>query len=618
MKKNLLLILALLLAMGSFGQFKSSMIKNRPVAPALHVTTFDLQNVVGQAISNNIVTNKSIMDDPVSSITRYDQQTNDAIDRRIFLYPDGTIGTAATWSQQDASFTDRGTGYNYWDGSAFGPLPDARIETVRTGWPCYFPLGAGEFVVSHEAAGNLVLNSRPVKGTGAWTQKILPNTVPSGVPVMLWPRACTNGANRMNIHLLALTEPVGNGGAIYNGLDGALMYCRSLDGGVTFSAWSQIPGLTSTDYTFFAGDSYAFAEPKGDTIAFTVGGDVMDLLLMKSVDNGTTWTKTVIWHSLYNLGGTSPSFYNACNGSQAVVLDNAGFAHVACGYAQDSAYNASNHYYSRTANGIVYWNEHMGQLPQLLDPDTLTKHHQIGGWLKDTSVFSFPLANLTVWGGGLTNYPQLVIDKKDKIFLIYGGATTLVDPNGNNFHHIFGRDGTLSGDTVYWSNDTIVDITGDFLTYSFSDCVYASAAPTTEDNYVYLLYQKDDYAGSFIQAQTPGQASASDNSISLLKWTKPINVGVTEKHEKPSFSVTQNYPNPVNGLTRVNVYLQNSGSLSLKVTNLTGQTLMNMEKSNAQAGVNQFVIDGTQLSSGVYFYTVKQGDKSITKKMIVQ
>ena len=59
---------------------------------------------------------------------------------------------------------------------------------------------------------------------------------------------------------------------------------------------------TSADYTFFEGDSYAFAEPEGNTIAFTAGGDVIDLFLMKSIDNGTTWTKTVIWQSLYNLG----------------------------------------------------------------------------------------------------------------------------------------------------------------------------------------------------------------------------------------------------------------------------------------------------------------------------
>jgi hypothetical protein len=104
----------------------------------------------------------------------------------------------------------------------------------------------------------------------------------------------------------------------------------------------------------------------------------------------------------------------------------------------------------------------------------------------------------------------------------------------------------------------------------------------------------------------------------LHQWIITEPWGIPEKHDKPAFSVGQNFPNPVEGMTKVNVYLMNSGDLSLKVTNLTGQTLMNMEKSNVQPGVSQFVIDASTLPAGVYFYTVKQGDQSITRKMIVQ
>ena len=623
MKKILFFILAISVALSSSAQPNGSMLKRvNHIAPALGISNIDLPTVVGQLHPNNLVSNKGVLDDPESSVTIYDEQTNDAMQRRVFLYSDGTVGTTATWSQLDSPFTDRGTGYNYFDGTAFGTEPTARIESVRTGWSNYCPFGAnGELVISHEGSGNLIMCSRTTKGTGAWTQKVLPNSLPTGVTVMLWPRVVTNGTDRTNIHIIALTEPVANGGTKYNGIDGALLYCNSLDGGVTFSAWTQLPGLTSTYYSFFPGDAYSFAEPKGDTLAFTIGADVTDLILMKSTDNGTTWAKTVIWHSLYDLGGTSPHFFNCPGGSQTVVLDNNGIAHVACEFNQDSAYNASNHYYSRRAYGIIYWNENMAQLRQDCDWDSLYKSHQMIGWLKDTSVNSFPIANLTEMGGSLTRYPQLVIDNNNKIFLVYAGATTLTDPDGNNFHHIFGRDGTLSADTVRWSNDTLVDITSDFLQFYFSDCEFPSVSPTTDDN-VYILFQKDDYAGSYVQSTTQsgyvGQSTPDNNSIILHKWLKPIAVGVNEKHEIPAFTVGQNFPNPVDGLTKVNVYLMNSGNLSLKVTNLTGQTLMSMEKSNVLPGVSQFVIDASQLSAGVYFYTVKQGDKSITKKMVIE
>jgi hypothetical protein len=623
MKKFLFVILAACLALTSMAQSKGSMLyRGKQIAPAIGISNIDNPTVVGRLNPNTIVSNKRILDDPASSVTLYDEQTNASMASRCYLYPDGTVGTTATWSQVATPFADRGAGYNYYDGTSFGPEPTARIETIRTGWSNYQPFGAnGEIVISHQAAGNLVMCSRTTKGTGAWAQQVLPNALPSGVVGMFWPRMVTNGTNHTNIHVIALTEPVANGGALYNGMDGAPLYCNSLDGGVTFSAWTQLPGMTSADYSFIEGDSYSFAEPKGNTIAFTMGGDVLDLFLMKSTDNGTTWTKTVIWHSLYDLNGSSPHFFNCPGGSQSVVLDNTGTAHVAVEFSQDSAYAASNHYYNRTAYGIIYWNEHMAQLRQDCDWDSLFKSHQMIAWLKDTNVIHFPLANLTETGGPLTRYPQLVIDDNNKIFLVYSAATMLTDPSGNNFHHLFGRDGTLSADTVLWSNDTLVEITSDFLQFYFSECTFPAVSPTTDANSVYILFQKDDYAGSYVQSIGAigfvGQSSPDSNYMVLHQWTKPINVGIHEQNAKPAFTVGQNFPNPVDGLTKVNVYLMNSGDLSLKLTNLTGQTLMNMEKSNVQPGVSQFVIDASQLPAGVYFYTVKQGDKSSTKKMIV-
>jgi hypothetical protein len=106
--------------------------------------------------------------------------------------------------------------------------------------------------------------------------------------------------------------------------------------------------------------------------------------------------------------------------------------------------------------------------------------------------------------------------------------------------------------------------------------------------------------------------------MTLIKWEKPVWTGVNEKQEKPTFSVSQNFPNPFNGLTKINVYLQNAGDLSLTVTNLTGQTIMRQEKTNISPGVTEFVIDGSLLIPGVYFYTVKQEERSITKKMVVE
>ena len=205
--------------------------------------------------------------------------------------------------------------------------------------------------------------------------------------------------------------------------------------------------------------------------------------------------------------------------------------------------------------------------------------------MKDTLLFNqtiIPVYKTTTWYVSQNSNPELVIDEHNKVFLVWAGGNSLVDADGFNMRYIYGRDGVLTpgGNDILWHNDTLVDITGDWIQYNFAECMYPSASPNS-DGYVYILFQKDDWAGSYVKSignsGAWGQTSPSDNSIVLLKWMKPIFGGVNEKKEKPTFSIGQNFPNPVNGLTKVNVYLQYGGDLSLKVTNLTGQTLMSME-----------------------------------------
>ncbi len=573
------------------------------------------ESMIGTKPLPPLPSNKQIMDDPVTMISRYDLQTNSSDQNRIYLYPDGTIGATGMLAHLD-SYTDRGTGYNYFDGTSWGPLPDIRIENEKAGWPSYAPFGAtGEIVVTHANTAGLIIASCPVKGTGSWTTSILPGP-PTAVDIS-WPRTVTNGPNHNYIHILAVTY------VAYQGMTNQLLYYRSLDGGVTWDKNNYIiPEMISTDYTNYGADIYTWAEPHGDTLAFTVGDSWMDQFIMKSTDNGTTWTKTIIYNSPYNLGGNSPGFFYCPDGTSAIAMDKTGMVHVLFGLQSDSGSPTAG-YYRPYTEGLIYWNETMPQLPDDLDPASLFASGNYIAWVKDTMVFYPPSGvTLAAYYSSLTSNPQLVIDNDNKVFALWAGATLLVDPNNYTLRHLFGRDGLLNADgTVTWHNDTLVDLTGDWIQYNFAECMYPSASPTS-DGYVYILFQRDDYGGAYMKGNGvsgyAGQTAPDDNFFTVLKWQKPIWVGVNEKHEKPTFSIGQNFPNPVTGSTIINVYLQNSGDLSLRITNITGQDVMSLEKSNVPAGVSQFIVDCSKLASGVYFYTVKQGDAQITKKMIVQ
>ena len=570
--------------------------------------------------------NRSVLDDPNTMVSRYDLQSNGTNGMaRIYMWPDGKICVGQTWSAQDASYSDRGTGYNFYDGSSWGPLPTARQESLRTGWPDLQPWGAnGECLVAHQSGTTpLIFATRATRGTGAWTEQFI--DAPTGAAGMLWPRMVTNGPDHTNIHIICLTSPTGNGGTTYNGMDGALLYIRSTDGGATWTDWQQLDGMTTNEYISFTADIYAWAQPIGNTLAFTVGDSWQDQFLMKSMDNGDTWTKTIIWPCPYNFwaGGDSvPRFY-CPDGTMAVALDQGGTAHVTFGLQIGSGDVNGGKYWVPYTDGLIYWNENQPQITSL-EWDSVIANNQLIGWVKDTNVFYPPTGvKLAHYYCSMTSNPGIVIDEGDNMFVIWSGVLPLLDPDNFYLRHIYERTALIHPDgSVMWQ-DSLTDITSDFLQYNWTECYYPDIAQNSDDN-IYVVFQADDLAGSYVKGVNisgySGQTSVTDNNFIVVKRAKTdLYVGTDNKKDtKPLFDVAQNSPNPVNGLTNVNFNIQKPGNVLLEVTNLAGQKVISMEKSNLTAGTYRFTIDGSQLASGLYFYTVKFNNESITKKMIIE
>lgn len=94
--------------------------------------------------------------------------------------------------------------------------------------------------------------------------------------------------------------------------------------------------------------------------------------------------------------------------------------------------------------------------------------------------------------------------------------------------------------------------------------------------------------------------------------------GIGDKETGFAGKVSQNYPNPFSKTSVVNVDLKEKGNLTLVVTNLVGQQVMQIDRGEVPAGNYQFTIDGTKLGNGIYFYTVNSGKGSVTKKMVIE
>ncbi|MEW6196647.1 MAG: T9SS type A sorting domain-containing protein [Bacteroidota bacterium] len=102
---------------------------------------------------------------------------------------------------------------------------------------------------------------------------------------------------------------------------------------------------------------------------------------------------------------------------------------------------------------------------------------------------------------------------------------------------------------------------------------------------------------------------------------------VKEEEMPNSFVLHQNYPNPFNPSTTISYKLQASSYVTLKVYDILGREVATLVDEFKQAGIynSEFSISQTngrqvlnsQLSSGVYFYTLRAGDYLETKKMVL-
>jgi len=84
------------------------------------------------------------------------------------------------------------------------------------------------------------------------------------------------------------------------------------------------------------------------------------------------------------------------------------------------------------------------------------------------------------------------------------------------------------------------------------------------------------------------------------------------------FSLAQNYPNPFNPSTTISYYLPVGGTVSLKIFSTHGEEVATLLQENQSAGEHSmlFVAPGS-LASGVYFYQLRLGNFSQTKKLVL-
>jgi hypothetical protein len=652
MRKVLLLSLSLALGFSAFAQqrvakndIRSAQAKaekvsmgNEKINPAT--------NFAPQTAKSVVVNRYDDVLDGETMMTMYDLQSNHFCSNRMYAMENGSAAIVATFSHEpNQSASDRGTGYNFYNGETgeWLDMPEERVESMRTGWPTIAPYGdRGEILISHAP---MRCWTREVAGEGEWVYRGELPISPEGFPYAddaSWPRVATSGDNHNIIHVIGDIQHSGDVTEHYQ------VYLRSEDAEnwtITYSPLEQV-GFESTGG--FSAEDYAIAA-NGHNVAILYTGSMTNSVWMfKSTDDGLTWNARRVWEDPYegisledpNLVYTD-TLYRPMSG--AVVIDNGGVVHVALNVLEmahwaDTEPGYYSYFYGRMVDGILYWNDtqegpvqsedgnphHAARLwwPIPEEPGYVRMHADSTKWIGYIPMYEgYEWDNDKFYHGddyhprfySASGHPALSCDPYGNICCAFSSpCVRRLDDNGTYYYRSI-YTSYYNVDKGYWEQD-VEDLCDEEVNFMFlySDNLYTLSAPNTyKPGEFWIGFQSDDLIGLY-WGTGAAQTQASENIIHAMRIdAEDEYVSVPENYEAKDV-VYNIYPNPATDY--VVVKSSQDVEANISIVNLVGQTVKQFNKS-LKTGENSISID---LKSGIYFCTISANGFNKTIKFVVK
>ncbi len=443
--------------------------------------------------------------------TTYDLQTNATMARRVVRWADGKEAAAWTLSLQfSPSYSDRGAGYNYHDGTSWQPEPTARIEPYRNGWPTIGTYEQGgttyEYVLSHMLDpsngyyGGFFFSTR-ARGASSWNTTEVFHKDDIG-DTLLWPVTASSGDY---IYVVC-----NNREGVVNGVLRPVLFSRYQ---ISTSQWIDsfiaLPGYDSSQYYSGGGDEYNI-DARDSIVAVVIGGLGTHLTLWKSTDWGNTWTKKFVDRfpiDAYNDKTLLTDTPWTNDGSVSVVIDGNGTAHVAWGMTRSVNLDTTDGGISFFPGiGLIgYWNETMpedttGTMDSFMVIASIYDRH-------NDDVITITSASIQSGSNGGARYTNtsacshvnLAIDDQGKLFAVYDCLIdSVLSIDGINYRDVYVVYSTDQGATWSWPP---ANISGDYI----SEDVFGFVARHVDDS-LHITFQED---------ATPGNAVQGSHGITL-------------------------------------------------------------------------------------------------------
>jgi hypothetical protein len=262
---------------------------------------------------------------------------------------------------------------------------------------------------------------------------------------------------------------------------------------------------------------------------------------------------------------------------------------------------------------LVYWNSADEQLIELTDP-AIARHPVLG----DSIELYFPGRG---WGMG---YPNIATGPSGEVIAAWQQAE-LVDPN--NLRYVFGLQGGVPTVKLFATDIYAAMSLDNGQTWSQPFKLAGEEGQMDHfpqigqievvggEYHIHLLWFYDTNPGESINAESDFSEGAwiyQEVVVEIGTGIEPDGSMIAE-----GFQLRQNYPNPFNPVTAISFTMNRASKVNLEVYNVLGEKVATLVNGQKPAGEHVVEFDATNLSSGLYFYTLTAGEFKETRKMVL-
>jgi len=263
-----------------------------------------------------------------------------------------------------------------------------------------------------------------------------------------------------------------------------------------------------------------------------------------------------------------------------------------------------------------------------------------GGW--DAYLFKLSAFGDSVWARGVGNGAQdegtSIMTLADSSGFVFTGVTVSINPgDADAFLSRADNDGNVIWTQTYGDGEE--EYGQSVATTPDGGYVIGGMRATSETGWnVYVIKtdslgneQWTDEFGEDGDDRGHGVTCSSDGSIVVAGWTTSYGggwldvylikfegfpVGIDDDIALPGAALLkQNFPNPFNASTEIGYFVPTDGHVTLEVFDLLGRRIEWLVDDRRAAGEYKIAWNPGNLSSGVYLYTIRNGEFEATRRM---